>query len=80
MGSGVQISKFSSSKIADFMGAFTPKELRRIAQGCRVSRLPWVRGSIDSCTLKGFRHWGFIHVSLPLELYKIEYDERSVWD
>ena len=24
---------------------FTPKELRRIAQGCRASRLPWETGT-----------------------------------
>ncbi len=35
--------------------AFTPKEFRHIAQGCRASRLPWVRIANDGSTLKGLR-------------------------
>ena len=34
---------------------FTPEEFRHIAQGCRASRLPWVRVANDGTTLKGLR-------------------------
>ena len=61
------------------MSAFTPKELRRIAQGCRVSRLPWVTGPNGSCTLKGFRQKGSV-IREFLERHKIEDDEKYVWD
>ena len=37
--------KFSSSKFDLFAFVFTPQELRRIAQGCRASRLPWETGT-----------------------------------
>ena len=35
--------------------AFTSKEFRHIAQGCRASRLPWVGIANDRSTLKGLR-------------------------
>ena len=33
----------------------TPKEFRHLAQGCRASRLPWVRIANSGSTLKGLR-------------------------
>jgi hypothetical protein len=54
--------------------AFTPKELRLIAQGCERSELPWVisqvvvpwRGSVTYCEIGRHRH-------------KIEFDELDLW-
>ena len=47
---------FRSSKSVDFAFAFTPKELRLIAQGCERSELPWVHSPRVPCTPTGFRH------------------------
>src|SRR5712691_9299919 len=46
--------------------AFTPKEFRHIAQGCRASRLPWVCIATDRSTLKGLRQSRTMDDGTPL--------------
>ena len=56
---------FCSCESADFAFAFTPKELRLIAQGCERSELPWVHSPRVPCTPTGFRHRHFPKAATP---------------
>ncbi len=56
----------SSSKTGEMCSRFTPKELCHIAQGCRASRLPWVRFTTTESTPKGLRQYRSTIGTTPL--------------
>jgi hypothetical protein len=45
-------------------GSYTAKRLSNKAQGCRVSRLPWVQVVDASPTPKGLRHLSKLNIAL----------------
>jgi hypothetical protein len=57
---------------SSMFNATTPKALHNKAQGCRASRLPWVKGTVTSTTLKGLHNGSALWNPCRVRLFQME--------